>query len=171
MVAWGVPYVAIVGAALMSSSTHHTVASPPAPSHVREETPPALLPPPFFYDFKGLRATNARSEEILKTGRQEWYEHQVQKLNTHALAEESLRYANEVLARCTTALDTARARPHRQTIVTIGVLQPIQTLGWRYAEYRGPDEVEHSVWDHSMCVAIHQTKLHHRLPIERKAEA
>lgn len=66
-------------------------------------------------------------------------------------------YVGELLASCDATLCESAQRG--QSSVTISVLEPRQTQGWKYADYAGSDEVRHSVWDYSMDVSLHQTRI------------
>ena len=147
--------MAIVRAVLMSPSTHRSSKS--SSCATGKANLGEIVPPKLFVNFRELRATRERSECILRDGRREWYEHQAQMLDTGAFKEDVKRYANEVLAKCALTLDSAARRG--ETVVNIPILEPHATQGWKYAEYHSRYEVSHSVWDQSMCVSIHQTKL------------
>jgi hypothetical protein len=117
----------------------------------------SLDPSAWAADLRTLRELRDSRRMALEAGREEWYTAQVARLESLGLQGQVERYAREVGVYIRQALSGVAAQGGSSLVVHL--LRGESTQGWRFAEYIGDSEVRHRVWDLSMDVEQHQTRI------------
>jgi hypothetical protein len=108
-------------------------------------------------DLSAMRGVRDEALSTLHQGREAWYNARVASIPADELSRSVAQYAGQTEGLVRNSLE--RASSQGESSVTISLLQHHATQGWRFADYVSPDEVHHRVWDLSMNVAEHQTRL------------
>lgn len=117
----------------------------------------SLDPSAWAADFSALRELRDTRRAELEAGREEWYTAQVARVESRGVQRQAERYAQEVGVYIRQAL--SRAAAQGDSSIVVHLLRGESTQGWKFAQYVGGDEVRHRVWDLSMDVEQHQTRI------------